>query len=54
MNMECEVLYSKNILFDNWTDDLNKQQYTLNVTFSTDMHNLISVINTAVTLIRWG
>lgn len=40
---------------DNCTDDLNKQQYTENVTFSTDMHNLISLIITAdVTLIPCG
>lgn len=52
--MECEILYSKNILSDNCTDDLNKQQYTEIITFSTDIHNLISVINTAATLIPCG
>lgn len=56
INRECEILYSKNTLSDNCTDDLNKQQYTEHVTFSTDIrHNLISVIITAdVTLIPCG
>lgn len=54
INRECEILYSKNILSDNCTDDLNKQQYTEHVTYSTDIHNLILVIITAVTLIPCG